>query len=472
MTKVHSHYESLNVTRDAPPEVIRAAYRSLSQKHHPDKNLGNRDAARVMSRLNTAYSVLSDSDQRAQYDLQMLSEQRARDKSNTFQAAVDEGSETVVYTSFTMDETGHASRDASAMPDDKAGTKTGAAHLDTALQHLRNFATRRDVRIVAMVLGGISIALIPISWLIWKENQSMQRLEQAAIYASGTEAAPEPAWPGAAKGQNEAPAPRKSAKAKGAGVSIIDMSGPSGLGADSTELARPAAAPKTQPAAPAAAPAPAAPAATAKASEYERLTAMLKSMGLGLHKLETPAPAPAPAPNAKQPSASAKAAEAAKAPETAKASSAPSSPVQAARTAAASETSRARDEAERPAAPEAARGEAKSLAEASRASAPAASAATASASHAPRSAVVVDARNCALPKYPINAYLNGDSGTVLLGLLVGSDGKVIESKVQKSSGFSELDKAARKALSLCKFKPADGQTEPVWATLTYVWTRD
>ncbi|WP_254503996.1 energy transducer TonB, partial [Duganella vulcania] len=112
----------------------------------------------------------------------------------------------------------------------------------------------------------------------------------------------------------------------------------------------------------------------------------------------------------------------------------------------------------------------KAVAEASRASAPAA----ASASQAARPAVVMDSRNCAPPEYPPNAYRRGESGTVQLALLVGTDGRVVESKLQKSSGSHELDKTARKALSQCKFKTANGDalTEATWTNLTYVWTLD
>jgi DnaJ-class molecular chaperone len=35
---IHSHYDSLKVARNAPPEVIRAAYKALSHKWHPDRN--------------------------------------------------------------------------------------------------------------------------------------------------------------------------------------------------------------------------------------------------------------------------------------------------------------------------------------------------------------------------------------------------------------------------------------------------
>jgi hypothetical protein len=68
MTKVHTHYDNLKVTRNAPPEVIRAAYRTLSQKYHPDMNPGKPDAERVMKALNAAYEVLSDPAKRQQHD--------------------------------------------------------------------------------------------------------------------------------------------------------------------------------------------------------------------------------------------------------------------------------------------------------------------------------------------------------------------------------------------------------------------
>lgn len=68
MTQVHSHYENLRVARNAPPEVIRAAYRVLSQRHHPDVNPGDEDAVRVMTLLNIAYETLSDPSRRREHD--------------------------------------------------------------------------------------------------------------------------------------------------------------------------------------------------------------------------------------------------------------------------------------------------------------------------------------------------------------------------------------------------------------------
>lgn len=416
MTKFPSHYESLNVTRDAPFEVIRAAYRSLSQKHHPDKNIGNDEAAQMMARLNAAYSVLSDAEQRELYDLQLLYQQSGGE----------------------------------AVEPSRSGFKVRAGFL---LFRIVAKIKRWNGRLLITLLGGLALAAILFFWLVWKDHRSTLQIEQAMIYsAAPASPAPQDA-PAASKETGEVPGAGKASR-----VAVIQMSGPSGLADGSAEQPAPAAAPK----------APAAPAPAAKESEYARLTAMLKSMGFGLHKLDTPAQAS----NAKP--APEKAAAPAKVAEPAKASAAPAAAMQASSAVAASENSRTREEPARPAAPEPARNEAKPVAEASRvaSAAPAASTSAASSSRAQRNAVVAEAGSCTPPPYPINAYRNGETGTVLLALLVGTDGRVIESKVQKSSGWSDLDKAARKALSLCKFKPAEGQTEPAWANLAYVWSID
>jgi molecular chaperone DnaJ len=57
-------YERLQVSPRAEPEVIRAAYRALAKKAHPDSG---GDAGRMVA-LNEAWSVLGDPIQRALYD--------------------------------------------------------------------------------------------------------------------------------------------------------------------------------------------------------------------------------------------------------------------------------------------------------------------------------------------------------------------------------------------------------------------
>lgn len=58
-----NHYERLKITQDAPPEVIRAAYRALAQALPQDEH---REAH--LTALNTAYETLIDPEQRQAYD--------------------------------------------------------------------------------------------------------------------------------------------------------------------------------------------------------------------------------------------------------------------------------------------------------------------------------------------------------------------------------------------------------------------
>ncbi len=94
-----------------------------------------------------------------------------------------------------------------------------------------------------------------------------------------------------------------------------------------------------------------------------------------------------------------------------------------------------------------------------------------STSFAAEVAPVMDSKSCDPPKYPKAALMNEETGTVSMGFLVGVDGKVVESKVEKSSGSKSLDKAALTALALCKFKPGtkDGKPEQLWAKVDFVW---
>jgi molecular chaperone DnaJ len=65
---VADHYEVLGVDRNATPEEIKKAYRRLARELHPDVN-PSPDAAEQFKLVTHAYDVLSDPDERQQYDL-------------------------------------------------------------------------------------------------------------------------------------------------------------------------------------------------------------------------------------------------------------------------------------------------------------------------------------------------------------------------------------------------------------------
>ena len=62
------YYQILGVSRAASASEIRAAYRKLALKYHPDRNPGNKQAEEKFKEMNEAYQVLSDPKKRARYD--------------------------------------------------------------------------------------------------------------------------------------------------------------------------------------------------------------------------------------------------------------------------------------------------------------------------------------------------------------------------------------------------------------------
>jgi len=67
--------------------------------------------------------------------------------------------------------------------------------------------------------------------------------------------------------------------------------------------------------------------------------------------------------------------------------------------------------------------------------------------------------------YPRDALLRGEHGTVLLRVLVGTDGNVQQIEIDKSSGSHSLDNAARVTVAKWKFKPGmrGGIAYAAWA---------
>ena len=84
----------------------------------------------------------------------------------------------------------------------------------------------------------------------------------------------------------------------------------------------------------------------------------------------------------------------------------------------------------------------------------------------------LDFNSCAKPQYPHADVQAAHEGTVTLAFLVDENGKVKESKVKASSGFTTLDEAARSALAQFSFQPAlkHGKAVQQWAKVHYVWT--
>lgn len=68
MAAYKDYYQTLGVTRGAPQKDVRAAYRKLAAKHHPDRHKGDKAAEEKFKEIGEAYAVLNDDEKRKFYD--------------------------------------------------------------------------------------------------------------------------------------------------------------------------------------------------------------------------------------------------------------------------------------------------------------------------------------------------------------------------------------------------------------------
>jgi molecular chaperone DnaJ len=61
-------YKILSVSKDAPEAEIKKSYRKLARQFHPDSNPGDAKAEAKFKEISEAFSVLSDGEQRKEYD--------------------------------------------------------------------------------------------------------------------------------------------------------------------------------------------------------------------------------------------------------------------------------------------------------------------------------------------------------------------------------------------------------------------
>ncbi|RMW38703.1 MAG: hypothetical protein EA442_04655 [Candidatus Nitrosopelagicus sp.] len=64
---IFDYYQILGITRDYTIQEIKAQYRKLMLKYHPDRNK-TKSAEAKCKKINEAYEVLSDPDKKARYD--------------------------------------------------------------------------------------------------------------------------------------------------------------------------------------------------------------------------------------------------------------------------------------------------------------------------------------------------------------------------------------------------------------------
>src|SRR5215204_29168 len=61
-------YAVLEIPRGASEDEVKAAYRKLAMRYHPDRNNGSKEAEEKFKEITEAYDVLRDPNKRAAYD--------------------------------------------------------------------------------------------------------------------------------------------------------------------------------------------------------------------------------------------------------------------------------------------------------------------------------------------------------------------------------------------------------------------
>ena len=79
-----NYYDILEVNKNASPEIIEKAYKTLVKKYHPDlqeNNLKNKFEEKIKE-INEAYEILSNSEKRKNYDLNLKATEITQDDYN------------------------------------------------------------------------------------------------------------------------------------------------------------------------------------------------------------------------------------------------------------------------------------------------------------------------------------------------------------------------------------------------------
>ena len=65
----NNYYDTLWVNKSSSADEIKKAYRKKAMEYHPDRNKGDKTAEKKFKDINEAYSTLSDSSKKKQYDM-------------------------------------------------------------------------------------------------------------------------------------------------------------------------------------------------------------------------------------------------------------------------------------------------------------------------------------------------------------------------------------------------------------------
>lgn len=80
-----NYYDILQVNRNASPEIIEKAYKTLAKKYHPDLQTeeNKKQSEEILKEINEAYEVLSDVEKKQNYDTSLLEKEKKNISDNS-----------------------------------------------------------------------------------------------------------------------------------------------------------------------------------------------------------------------------------------------------------------------------------------------------------------------------------------------------------------------------------------------------
>lgn len=216
-----NHYERLKVSRDAPPEVIRAAYRALANKLHPDRvggGQGGPDDERhaQMAALNAAYETLINAQARQSYDA-ALGPSGPESTFGAGHSTFGNGHSSFKPTGFGAAASKEGPASMFGGPDGSQGPNT-RVDLDWLTPRASSVQglwppTRRTWMLGGGMGGLLAVVMVLWVWQMWGQHQTERALSRQYSQSPATETAglPRPAAPVATP--PAAPAPQAMASA-------------------------------------------------------------------------------------------------------------------------------------------------------------------------------------------------------------------------------------------------------------------
>lgn len=73
-----NYYDILQVNKNASPEIIEKAYKTLAKKYHPDlqEEENKKQAGEILKEINEAYEVLSNPEKKQDYDQHLIQQEK------------------------------------------------------------------------------------------------------------------------------------------------------------------------------------------------------------------------------------------------------------------------------------------------------------------------------------------------------------------------------------------------------------